>query len=133
MCRRHFFMYKNRVDGDSGLFIIIMPFALGYSDVVITDSVNKPVLIIDPPTPFPFWTVFQRLRFSFTCKRLSLDRLDLRRLFIFFKVILSCDCQQRYSSHASSANVILLTFHSLQFFHCLYNHLSVFDLLIRFP
>jgi len=67
-------VYKNRVDGDSGLFIIIMPFALGYNDVFIADFINKSVFVVDPSAPFAFGGVFKRFRFSFTGKRFSLDR-----------------------------------------------------------
>ena len=37
----------------SGLFVIIVPFTLGYGDAFFADPVDEPVSIVDPPAPFP--------------------------------------------------------------------------------
>ena len=60
----------------SGLFVIIVPFTLGYGDAFFADPVDEPVSIVDPPAPFPLRAVFQRLRLSFTGVGLTLDGLE---------------------------------------------------------
>ena len=74
-------MYKNRVDGDSGLFIIIMPFALGYNDVFIADFINKSVFVVDPSPSGAFLSGS-----GFPSPEKGSRWIDFRRLFIFFKV-----------------------------------------------
>ena len=39
------------------LFVIIMSLALGYNDIFVADSIDKPVFFVDPSAPFPFWAV----------------------------------------------------------------------------
>ena len=81
-----------------GLFVIVVPLALGYSDALIADPVDEPVLIVDPPAPFPFRAVLQRLGLPFTGKRFTLDGPEqavylFQRLFILrlpVEVFLPC-------------------------------------------
>ncbi len=61
MGRQYYWFLIHEMQGQlnhSGLFVIIVPFALGYNNIFSADYINKPVFVIDPSAPFPFRAVF---------------------------------------------------------------------------
>ena len=73
------------------LFVIIVPFALRYDNIIIADHINEAVFFIDPSAPFSIWAVFSGSGFP---SQVNGSRwMDFKRLFIFSNVFLSWDCQ----------------------------------------
>ena len=40
------------------LFVVIVPFALRYDNIIIIDHINKPVFFVNPSAPFSIQAVF---------------------------------------------------------------------------
>ena len=110
--------------------IVIVAFALINCNNIFVHAVYKAVCLVDTAAPQTAFVLFQWFGLARADKRRSLYIFQER--IYFFQRFLSCVCQYRYSLHASSAKVILLTGERLQFVHCSDDNMAGLNLRLCF-